>query len=88
MSDTTWYHGSPVWPDIDREGVLWGKRDAPSRCTYLARDRREAAKYGEVRAVVYQPQGMPCDNYVPGCWQLRVYVPIRQQKDLTEGAKI
>lgn len=58
------------------------------RCTYLAADKEEAECYGDVVLEVhYNPlnlkgknrkdkRGKPCNNYVYGCWQMRVYEPI------------
>lgn len=59
-----------------------------SRCTYLATDLEEARQYGNViLEVEYNPfnkrgfikrdkRGIPLNNYVEDCWQLRVYEPI------------
>ena len=74
----TFFHGTSEqrWVAIQREGVLWGIRNAPSRCTYLACREEEAATYGGVvLRVEYEPGG-GIDNYCEGCWQLRVYTPI------------
>ena len=58
------------------------------RCTYLAVDVEEAKHYGDVvLEVEYNPfnsrgnikrskKKLPVNNYVEGCWQLRVYEPI------------
>ena len=58
------------------------------RCTYLAVDLEEAKQYGEVvLEVEYTPFNedgsirtgkgyRPLNNYVPECWQMRVYEPI------------
>lgn len=75
---TVWYHGTSQenWEIILDEGVLWGKRDAPSNVTYLAADRVEAEQYGPVvLEVQYNPTG-GINNYAEGCWQMRVYDPI------------
>jgi hypothetical protein len=76
------YHGTSQknWNEIQREGVLWGRREVegfhPSRCTYLATDKKEAESYGDVvLSVDYEPKSDK-DNYSDGCWQLRVYDPI------------
>ena len=82
----TFYHGTnkDSWKSIQDEGVLWGRRYVQeddglkeiSRCTYLTTDKREAMMYGDiVLKVEYEPTEVN-DNYVEGCWQLRVYVPI------------
>ena len=82
----TFYHGTDEesWNAIQKEGVLWGRRYVQeddkirevSRCTYLAVDEREAMLNGDiVLKVEYEPTDGN-DNYVEGCWQLRVYVPI------------
>ena len=58
------------------------------RCTYLATDIEEAQQYGDiVLEVEYNPyndkgivkkdkRGIPINNYIPNCWQVRVYEPI------------
>jgi hypothetical protein len=58
------------------------------RCTYLTPDIEEAAQYGNIILKVnynpYNDKGEikknkrkhPLNNYVPGCWQMRVYEPI------------
>ena len=58
------------------------------RCTYLAVEKEEAMYYGdvvlEVRYNPYNKNGSikkdksnrQLNNYVPGCWQVRVYEPI------------
>lgn len=74
----TFWHGCSVdaWAAIQAEGVLWGRRNAPSRCTYLATDQAEAREHGEVLLRVEYEPGSGTDNYVEGCWQVRVYDPI------------
>ena len=59
-----------------------------SRCTYLAVDLEEAKKYGNIILEVnYNPYDKnsnirhderkhPLNNYIPNCWQIRVYEPI------------
>lgn len=72
------YHGtSPEsWQAIQAEGMLWGKRNAPSRCTYLALSAEDAQQYGKiVLEVDYEPQSLT-DNWTEGCWQVRVYDPL------------
>lgn len=81
-----WYHGTSEnrWKEIQAEGVLWGKLDNDSklsRVTYLASEPEDAMRHGDVLLKVYYvPKGStlqnPIDNYVDGCWQIRVYVPI------------
>ena len=80
------YHGTSKdnWDNIQKEGILFGKRISPitgkevSRCTYLAVDKEEAACYGDVvLQVEYDPTKHPkMNNYIDGCWQVRVYEPI------------
>ena len=72
------YHGTSLdnWKKIQREGVLWGIRKAPSRCTYLAVDREDVKRYGDIVLQVEYTPKVRDDNYFDGCWQCRVYVPI------------
>ena len=81
-----------MWQTIQQEGMLFGRRyfegREVSRCTYLATDIEEAKQYGNIiLEVKYNPfneqgnikedeRGIPLNNYVEGCWQLRVYEPI------------
>ena len=83
-----WYHGTnkKAWELIKKEKMLFGfdrfKHDA-QRKTYLATDIEEAKCYGDVLLEVeYNPSIHPTmNNYVPDCWQIRVYEPI-QIKDI------
>jgi len=87
----TLYHGTSkeIWNDIQKEGILFGRRISPitgkelPRCTYLAVDKEEAACYGDVvLQVEYNPFEHPkMNNYMFGCWQVRVYEPI-SMKDI------
>ena len=84
------YHGTTeeIWKTIQREGILFGRRyitdndgniiKEVDRCTYLAVDAEEAKEYGDVvLQVEYDPYKNPRkNNYVEGCWQVRVYEPI------------
>ena len=83
------YHGTSQesWKTIQQEGFLYGRRyiidsngkiiKEVSRCTYLATDLEEAKHYGEVvLQVEYDPKSSKHNNYIDGCWQLRVYEPI------------
>ena len=75
------YHGTSkeAWKGIQREGVLWGIRNAPSRCTYLTPDEAVATIYGGViLEAEYDPiPGVGVtNNYHPDSWQMRVYEPI------------
>lgn len=74
------YHGTTKsnYELIKQEGFLWGKRNAPSRCTYLASSICEAEKYGDViLEVEYNPYENKIENnYIDDCWQFRVYEPI------------
>lgn len=72
------YHGTSKqnWELIKKEGFLFGIRNAPSRCTYLAVDIEEAKRYGEVLLKVNYIPSYNNDNYCEDCWQVRVYTPI------------
>ena len=84
------YHGTNKenWDAIQKEGILYGRRyitdnngniiNEVSRCTYLATDLEEAKCYGNViLQVEYDPfQHKDKNNYINGCWQVRVYEPI------------
>lgn len=86
----TFYHGTNKenWEAIQKEGILYGRRyitdnngniiKEVSRCTYLATDLEEAKRYGElILQVEYDPfKHKVKNNYVDGCWQVRVYEPI------------
>lgn len=84
------YHGTSEsnWKKIQEEGLLFGRRyitddnedivkEVP-RCTYLATSIDEAKCYGDVvLEVEYNPHiDSTKNNYVPNCWQVRVYEPI------------
>lgn len=78
------YHGTTIenWRLIQQEKMLWGVRNIegyhPSRCTYLAVEKKDAQLYGDVvLEVEYNPYINPTENnYIDGCWQVRVYEPI------------
>lgn len=86
----TFYHGTSEenWNAIQEEGILYGRRyiidkkgniiKEVDRCTYLAVDLDEAKQYGDIiLQVEYNPFLNPKkNNYMKGCWQLRVYEPI------------
>ena len=77
----TWYHATSKsnWQKIQDEGVLWGVRNAPSRCTYLARDILDVidGRYGDViLEVEFDPKNDKPNNHHPDGWQCRVYAPI------------
>ena len=74
----TWYHATTEsgWKNIQAEGVLWGIRNAPSRCTYLARSIVDAQKYGTILLEVEWDPADGVNNYTDGCWQMREYNPI------------
>lgn len=97
------YHGTSQenWKAIQEEGFLYGKRyiiDSDGkiirevdRCTYLATDLEEAKHYGEVvLQVEYDPKVSKHNNYVEGCWQVRVYepIPLSQVKLVFEKKRI
>lgn len=82
------YHGTSeeTREKIKTEWCLRGTRETihglwikPSRCTYLTPDIEEAKKYGNiVLEVEYNPyKHRRENNYMPGCWQFRVYEPIQ-----------
>lgn len=86
----TFYHGTSkeAWEKIQQEGVLYGRRfivddegnviKEVNRCTYLAVDVEEAMHYGDIilkveyDAISHRKK----NNYIEGCWQIRVYEPI------------
>jgi hypothetical protein len=73
-----WYHGTTndALKKILQEGVLFGVRNTPSRCTYLAAELSNAKQYGDIiLQVKYNPSGGD-NNYCDDCWQMRVYEPI------------
>lgn len=87
------YHGTSKenWRKIQQEGVLYGRRyitdengcriKEVDRCTYLAVDLDEAKCYGDIiLQVEYDPlKHNSKNNYIEGCWQVRVYEPILLQ---------
>lgn len=86
----TFYHGTSKenWDSIQKEGILYGRRYITNnngniikeidRCTYLATDLEKAKCYGNViLQVKYDPfKHKKKNNYIDGCWQVRVYEPI------------
>ncbi len=77
------YHGTSQenWEKIQKEGVLLGIRDAPSRCTYLATDIENAVAHNKPNEVILEVIYDPTDehwsnNYFPDEWQHREYNPI------------
>lgn len=83
------YHGTSIenWNAIQKEGILYGKRfitdnngniiKEVNRCTYLAVEPEEAKCYGDILLQVeYNPLNSKHNNYMEGCWQVRVYEPI------------
>ena len=93
------YHGTSYenWENIKQEGVLYGRRYVTegsqvkevNRCTYLATDIDEAKCYGNiVLQVEYDPfKHKKRNNYIDGCWQIRVYepIPISNVTQIMEG---
>ena len=86
------YHGTSQYglQETLRQGYLLHKRATKSNpnmspCTYLAVDIEEAKQYGDIILEVrYDPSVNPdMNNYQKGCWQLRVYEPIYNFKQLT-----
>ena len=80
MIQMTFYHSTTEenWGKIKAEGLLWGERGTPSRCTYLAIEKEHTLAHGDVLLQVdYDPSvNAQRNNYIEGCWQLRVYEPI------------
>lgn len=81
------YHGTSQenWEKIQAEGVLWGIRNAPSRCTYLAVEKEHANPYKKPLEVLLEIDYDPtetqwCNNYIPDEWQHREYNPIPLSK--------
>lgn len=83
------FHGTDEnsWKAIQDEGILYGRRYVTNsdgeiikevdRCTYLACDKEDAALYGPIiLEVEYNPASSKLNNYIEGCWQMRVYEPI------------
>ena len=54
-----WYHGTTndALKKIQQEGVLFGVRNTPSRCTYLAAELSTAKQYGDVILTREAPVG-------------------------------
>lgn len=57
------------------EGILFGKRNAPSRCTYFSINKTDCSKYGEIVLSV-NITDLSNSNYHKECWQFRYYDPI------------
>lgn len=67
-----WYHGTSAerWEEIQEQKKLGG-----AGAIWLATNPQEASCYGPiVLKIRYNPKGPPSDNYVKGCWQIRVYI--------------
>lgn len=93
---TKWYHGTNQHglDEIKKQGFLLHKRIVldkngnPSKiyksspCTYLATNKEEAKKYGNIiLEIEYDPTKNPKkNNYKPNSWQIRVYEPIYNYK--------
>jgi len=77
------------WRKIQGEGILWGMRSAPSRCTYLTPLIEEARRYGDVvLEVKYDPTTEGKNNYFPDEWQHREYNPIPLSKVRIVGSEV
>lgn len=76
------YHGTShdIWNEIAKEGVIWGVRNAPSRCTYLTPDRDEAEQYGPIIIEIDYDPTEGKNNWQEGAWQCREYEPIPLSK--------
>ena len=63
---------------IKAEWCLFWVRNAPSRCTYLAVEEKDARQFWEIiLEVEYDVNKHPMENnYCEWCWQVRVYEPI------------
>ncbi len=79
------YHGTNQYglSQIKKDGFLLHNRATKenpnmSPCTYLAIEKEEAKKYGDVLLEVeYNPLiNKELNNYKDDCWQLRVYEKI------------
>lgn len=74
------YHATSKenWEKIKKENILFGVRNAPSRCTYLSTTIKDCEQYGEViLKVLYDPNlHKDENNWCEDCWQIRVYEPI------------
>ena len=75
------YHATTPenWESIKLEGMLWGIRNAPSRCTYLATELKYVidGKYGNIILEVdFDPTIDIPNNYQVDAWQCRCYAPI------------
>lgn len=75
------YHGTTLaaWNKIQAEGVLWGVRDAPSRCTYFALRPEDCCIGFSMRApeiVLEVDFPGEVEKQYPEQWQVRVYDPI------------
>lgn len=88
------YHGMNEYglAETIRQGYLLHSRATPecpgiSPCTYLAVDKGEAMRYGDIVVEVdYDPTQNPGENnYCDGCWQCRVYEPIYKWKIIEEN---
>jgi len=79
------YHGTNKFglSETLKQGFLLHKRPMnASPCVYLAININEAKMYGDVvLEVEYDPRtNKSMNNYVDGCWQVRVYEPIYKFK--------
>ncbi len=65
--------------------LLHTRNNNASPCVYLAKELEEAKQYGNViLKVEYDPNKNPSmNNYVDGCWQLRVYEPIYKFEEIS-----
>ncbi|HEC66951.1 MAG TPA: hypothetical protein ENI23_16875 [bacterium] len=86
------YHGTSKekWKQIQKQGYLLNGRDLGLvPVTWLATELAEAKCYGEVILQVEYIPGTGKDNYIEGCWQLRVYtkIPLANITELFNGSK-
>ena len=81
------YHATSrkYWKRIQKTGILFGRenwnlrRVMPHCCraTWLALTPEVASNFGKIILEVrYTPNPGIWDNYIPGCWQVCVYVPL------------
>lgn len=84
------YHGTNKYglEETIKQGFLLHKRATKefprmSPCTYLTNDIEEAKRYGDIiLEVEYDPNINPSMNNYNGSWQVRVYEPIYNWKQL------
>lgn len=86
------YHGTNEYglSKTIKQGFLLHKRQLnASPCVYLALEIEEAKMHGDiVLKVEYDPEiNKSMNNYVDGCWQVRVYEPIYNFEIINKDAQ-